>query len=404
MSFSAGFAAGLAVGKKKWGNGGGGDDWQPWVRPSDWCILPEPQENQIIFLASSWGASTGASYFGANEDNNVSVTILETLPDSFSATVDWGDGNTSVLEKNGNRISWRNSNGFNKTAMYEHTVTETVTDAPINYYIYYDKDGKRHWNSGGTVLNDGTRVFIVTITVSNPELVSISNYCKWYPLEIHIGRNIDLDWSSGGARLLQHVKCFGWQPQNNKEGDLFSSAWALRKISATEPFTEIPDRDKFNPSGLFWEMDFSEVTRIGKRAFLPNSSYTDMGYGNPIVDLPKCIEIADEAFAQNGYITEINAPLVKKIGNQAFKTCNSLRKINIDSVEEIGNNCFEYCTKLEELNAPNLVSIGQNGLANCYNLEKFVPNNNLDLSNAYTNYSYLWHDNPKYPYAFDDVQ
>lgn len=373
------------------------DDWQPWQRPLDWAEMPEPEENQIIFLTSSWSANVKGGY----ENNSVIINAFDTLPDDFSVVIDWGDGNTSTAVKKSGRLEWTNSNGFNMSAMYEGAPTETVNDYPINYYIYYDSDGNRHWNSGGTVLNDGTRVFIVTVTVSHPDLVYIGSSTNWGDFELYIGKKIQLDWIN--SFTIQHIKCFGWQPQNNLRSDLFRSAFALRKISATEPFTEIPDNDKFNPSGLFFEMDFSEVTKIGKKAFCRTIS-NDMGFGNPKVDLPKCTEIAEQTFEYNSYIKEINAPLLEILGDRAFAGCENLTKIDMPNAADAGRGCFDSCTKLQEINAPNLISIGNNGLQNCYNLESFVPNNELNLNNAGAYQSYLWQDNPKYPYAFDDVQ
>lgn len=79
MSFSAGFAAGLAVGKKKWG--GGDDDWQP---PDWWIEVPEPEPYEMYFLVLVFYPPENVQFVLSNPVN--------VNTGGGNVKIDWGDG------------------------------------------------------------------------------------------------------------------------------------------------------------------------------------------------------------------------------------------------------------------------------------------------------------------------
>ena len=66
MSFAAGFAAGIAVAKKKFGGGGSGE----WTFPSHWPDIPDPEPNQVVMYVEAEAGDVAPiiGLYGANYD------------------------------------------------------------------------------------------------------------------------------------------------------------------------------------------------------------------------------------------------------------------------------------------------------------------------------------------------
>jgi len=435
-----------------YGEGGGEDYVKPWKRPSDWPVLPAPNDNQVIFLVTT--ALNPSPYCSVGTRPLDQYAFPEnngSYPEDLTINIDGGDGNTSTgVYRTARTMKWTNSHariGPNAN----NPVIETTAG---NYYYEHTDDiygGKSYWNSGGTKLDDGSMVFIVTITVSNPQNVVIESPANSYALEMHIGRNININKNqiNISQKLLQHVKAFGWQPGNNKDkqyslynsntgtiywntNGIFSYNNNLRKIDATEPFTEIPDRMCSYIYGTV-EIDLSEVIKIGDGAFQCTASPAST------LELPKCTEIGAEAFKQFSGLVSLNAPALTTVGNKAFlygygireisaqnletisaeafndcytlvradvpslkiivtrgfNNCYALKDINAPSLEAVGDYAFGYCYSLDQLIAPNLSSAGSNAFIYCLSLKKLVYAKGIDLSKAGLDSSYLWYDNPE---------
>ena len=94
------------------------------------------------------------------------------------------------------------------------------------------------------------------------------------------------------------------------------------------------------------------------------------------------VSIADDAFRNCGYLTNVNIPKsVKRIGNSAFADCSNLKKLFLyDAVTTIGDRAFENCRNLEELYIPdNVTDIGKYAFSGCYNLKKLRLSANLKI-------------------------
>lgn len=64
---------------------------------------------------------------------------------------------------------------------------------------------------------------------------------------------------------------------------------------------------------------------------------------------PTIVEISNNSFAQNSYITSIKAKSVKKVGDYAFYSCSKLTSISLPNATEIEMNTFTNCNKLNTL-------------------------------------------------------
>lgn len=170
-----------------YGEGGGEDYVKPWKRPSDWPVLPAPNDNQVIFLVTT--ALNPSPYCSVGTRPLDQYAFPEnngSYPEDLTINIDWGDGNTSTgVYRTARTMKWTNSHariGPNAN----NPVIETTAG---NYYYEHTDDiygGKSYWNSGGTKLDDGSMVFIVTITVSNPQNVVIESPANSYALELSL--------------------------------------------------------------------------------------------------------------------------------------------------------------------------------------------------------------------------
>lgn len=419
------------------GGGKGGDESiiKPWIRPSDWTLIPAPADNQVIFLITTAWTTV--------PDCNIYLHPIEQsgFPANINASVDWGNGYTSTGKyEDATRMLWTNPHGRNGAGILEDVETNE-TQNNYAYNIYFDIANNQRdkvWTSGGTFLNDGSRVYVVTVTINCPEAVMV-RYPQ-YPLEMHIGKNINICPAATNAyQYLQHVKAFGWQPQNNKyspstNGGLFEHSKVLKKIDTTDPFTEIPDK-MFNDNTFIPEMDLSEVMKIGEQAF-----YMCFNSGIYVFDLPKCTEIKRQAFSNLfNFRFKINLPKLEILGEEAFNSCYGIAEIKLTMVTVIPKNCFRNCSFLQKIDAPVLTKIEDGGLQmcgsltyvnmpklehlgtygfyDCYNLreaifpmltyvgngsfdlcyalEKLVCSDDADLSKASLRNSVLWYNNPQ---------
>ena len=432
---------------KKLSEQGGGDDSKPWARPSDWPTLPAPQDNQVIFLVTTApNSSPFCSISTRPLDQYAFPENKGEYPEGLTISVNWGDGHISTaIRKTAKTLEWTNQFGQNGP----NANNPAVSGSADNYYYDYT-DQKEFWNPGGTKLDDGTVVFIVTVTINDPQNIIINFPVYSCALETHIGKNINIGKAGSAGNTghyLQHVRAFGWQPSKNKDkqfssynsdtgvvswnqNGIFTNSYVLKKIDATEPFTEIPDR-MCSSTYVTIEINLSEAAKIGDGAFYDCFLFTDA------LDLPKCTEIGSGAF-YNCTLTSVNAPSLIYLGEQAFYNCLALKEVKMASLQDVsartfnsckklfsvdipnmksaGNSCFAGCNNLLTINAPmlesaedysfyhcfmletfiapNLSLVGSNAFNSCFGLKEFVCAEGTDLSKSGLNAAYLWYDNP----------
>lgn len=95
------------------------------------------------------------------------------------------------------------------------------------------------------------------------------------------------------------------------------------------------------------------------------------------IDIPKCTNISDGAFANCVSLKDIEMTDVKKIGAEAFTDCSTLTSINIPNCSIISDAAFRSCINLQNVNNDeyNSFEIYNNAFEGCKNLKNIKFNN-----------------------------
>lgn len=326
MGFATGFAAGLAVGKKKWG-GTPSEEWQP---PDDWLEVPEPGEWEANFLI---------------EIRNIPTFCIRLFHPKTgyggygNVTVDWGDGTVETYEGQsangiGPRRSDYHSHTYSEPGQY---VVKVLTDE-LSCFLNRVRDENRN----STSIN-----LLIAKTGKNIRLVNVpDDPSGWRTSDGTFGFNYRLQW----------VKING-SSQMQSYG--FSNCMSLRRLDLSEPMTEIPNQCfalAFVPSNF----DFSKIQKIDEygfaQAILPskiillecveigNRSFNVSAIEE--ISAPKCAKISDYAFPSNRCLKIFYAPLCASTGNYSFQDCWGLEIVEFSDDCTFGTNCFQNCYSL----------------------------------------------------------
>lgn len=324
MSFAAGFAAGIAVAKKKFGGGGSGGGYVN--NDPDYALykaLPEPAANQAVILIRI-ADTTQQNYVSVHYDPEIPH---EDISEGGEGTVDWGDGTSEGIG-----TKWSGYHAYPTPGDYVITVTD---------------------NSGG-------------------KIESVCSYRRrnyGYPIALKVGESLVYDDglgskyinSSSGFKYIQFASDYFW-----KNGFVFNGATILTRIdflSSTKPDRLL--NNQFNGcNALDFENLlplFSEVTEIGnyalnsccnlKKLSLPkctkvgNSSIYQC-YSLTYVDLPLCTEIGNNAVSYNYALRDANLPLCASVGNSSLAYNYSLNKVTLAESCTFGSGAFNYCNCL----------------------------------------------------------
>lgn len=244
MSFSAGFAAGLYVGKKKWGNGGEtSDDWQP---PSWWIPVPEPKENEVLILVDIVDdpQSYSASNWGYMHDgtNNYHGTY----------TVNYGNGVVRTVE-DGNPTPNEYNSPYTEKGQYVISMTSE------DRFFYRPVDNKRN------------SILMVKCGAN----ISCKN------------SNISFGYNLYNLYRMQYIQ-FGGEPYIGSS--FLSNTKCVKKIKYLNSPTDIPANAFQNASTLEYLEGVEGVTSIGQYAFSGCSSL------RKIRTLPEDCTVGRDAF------------------------------------------------------------------------------------------------------------
>lgn len=98
------------------------------------------------------------------------------------------------------------------------------------------------------------------------------------------------------------------------------------------------------------------------------------------------VEISNDSFAQNNYITSIRARSARKVGDNAFYNCSNLTSVSLPNVTSIGDEAFNNCSSLTSISLPNVTSIGGRVFYNCSNLTSISLPNVTSIGDGAFNY------------------
>lgn len=279
MSFDAGLAVGLALGKKKFSGGVGGDNW---TYPADWIQIPEPAANEVYCV----GAVSLNPYRGASI--NFSVYGGEN-----SATIDWGDGVTTV---------------------------PTIRGPSHNYSA----------DTIGHLTDSGMEQFLIKITLSNPANWGGVNFAdSKFALAIAFGADILMDNNAGTIYTLHQIQL----PNVTTLSGCLSGHYALKKIITPTKLTAL-GAGALSQCFSLEDIDLSEVVSVGEYAINSLQNIKKL-------NLPKVTTIATSGIAYNNNLREINAPLLTSVGDYGISNNNSLVKITYAEGCIFGNGAFD---------------------------------------------------------------
>lgn len=315
MSFAVGFAAGVAVAKKKFGGGGGDKPEHDWDYQK-WLDLPEPNDNQAVFLIQAADGFLNCYFYIGYNDYDSSIT-----EDGFS--IDWGDGSdTEIFAANIMAISH----------LYAEPGEYVVTFTHI-----YKAFGIGKYNTGSAYAR-----------------IIMAKY----------GRDILIPNNSSGfadCRYLRYVRLSPDVIPSNVSTGFFSRCFSLKEIEWEGTITELTqnmffacynlnfdtlnfDINSFDiPSGCFescfglkiQKLPTAKITSIGYQAFY-GCQFTS-------INLPNCTSIGAQAFSQSRSLKEIIAPNCTFVDQYAFNTCLVLSKAIFSEECTFGSNCFTSC-------------------------------------------------------------
>lgn len=305
MSFSAGFAAGLAVGKKKWGNGAVVDDWQP---PDWWIPVPEPEPYDVYILIQV-----------ENAGKKFTLRLGDQRDDAGMGTVhyDWGDGTEEI---------------YTYGPDPSHTYTETgqylihVTGDENAYFL-------RYWNFNDS--NNGYRDIVGLIIKTGSEIAFRTDYWD--------ANNRAYD-NLFTAKSFKHIKIK--HPKGvpaEKKADYFAQCHNLQKIELAKKISgNLQNRlfvNCYALKNLNQFIDCDNITGIGEFAF---------GYCYRLddVDFPSCTEVGKDAFYQCHNLIRAEMPNCTHIDDSAFGLCHNLQEIDVANNCTFGTNCFQNCYSL----------------------------------------------------------
>lgn len=312
MSFGAGVAVGFAMGKKMFEGGGGVDTPDPDYQK--WLDLPEPNDNQAVFLIRTTMA---------NQSTSIAVNSIfspTTYENSFS--VDWGDG--SDLE-----MFWSSpSSGVSHT--YSDIGNHTVTFTNLLGYNDFAKPNNLIMAKYG----DAMCVHLIKSSVGT----SSSNFSSW--------------------NNLRYIKLPKSTEFNNR---FFDGCTALKRIEF-EGNIHLFARMFYQCHNLdFSNINFESIMQIPDNCFV-NCLYLKK------ISFPSCTSVGNGSFSACYNLESIFLSTCASIGNSTFSNCCNLKKAVLPSCTSVGNETFNVCSNLRNVEVPEECVFGLNVFRGCYKL------------------------------------
>lgn len=304
MSFTAGFAAGLAVGKKKW-SGKPSDDWQP---PSWWIPVPEPEPYEVYILIQVENAGKRFNFRLDNEQGDAGMGTIH---------CDWGDGTEQ---------------DYGMGPSPSHTYTETG-----QFLIHITGDGNAFFLSGWS-FNDnsnGSRDFVGLIIKTGTNIAFRTDYYD------NNNYNYDALFASKSFKYIKIMHPSGI-PTEKRYG-YFMNCYSLQKLELAKrisgELSQYTFQNCYSLKNFDRFIDYNSVTKIGNYAF-------SNCYALQKIDFSSCTEIILSAFAQCYNLIRANLPSCTAIGDYGFSQCYNLQEITTADNCTYGNRCFQNCYSL----------------------------------------------------------
>lgn len=318
--FDEGLAAGLAIGKKKWGKGGNETE-EKWKYPEEWLPLPTPAENEVCFLIM-----LNKNKFESRE------LVLHGRYDSYEGSgviVDWGDG--------------------------------IVDDYPAGYNV------KHIYTAGkGAALSDNIEMYIIKAAYRGT--AKFDEISEWDNAISTVAAAIDGSAMSRNNQSPNGV--FFYNPNSLRYLRLVGDPayWEERTYSGFNAGTYALARVDF---------DFSrKVTKLPPYTFMSCMSLTDAN----MPDLSEIKECSNGCFDFCPCLKKISLPKLETSSGYSLVNNYSVQEMNLPKLRTIGSenmparSMFQNYYGLKELSLPSLKTVyaelGTSAFNNCYSLER----------------------------------
>ena len=293
MDFVTGFATGFAMGKKMF-EGGDGEVDTPDPDYQQWLDLPEPNDNQAIFLIRVMNIEDKLQ-FTVNK-----ISSPSNYDNAFS--VDWGDDSG----------------------------TEMFPSAPDDIEHAYSSVGE----------------YIVTFTnilghndFAEPQLANVVMAKYGDSMCVHLIKSTG-GTTTHGFRSCMNLRYIKLPPTVNFDAKFFQDCRALRKIEFDGTINNLYSY-MFR---LCCNLDFSTL-KFGDVTEVPTDCFT-LCYALKSISLPVCTSVGNNAFSGCYYLKSASLPVCTSVGNNAFANDYNLRSFTAASDCNYGTNCFSGCYKL----------------------------------------------------------
>lgn len=309
MSFDAGLMLGLSM--CAMGSGGDVDTPEHDGDYQKWLDLPEPNDNQAIYLANV-------------VDLTVKITVL--LPTTISDdaySIDWGDG--SELEYYANDVY---------IVSHEYSATGEYI---IKFTTYVD---------------------------------TICNYCMLPSSMIVMAKYGDKmctheSWQNGMRKTRNFQSCNNLRyirlpPSTEFYNSFFSNCYALRKIEFDGVISQLYQYMFQNCHVLdFDNLKFGDITEIPYGCFFACRAIKNLSF-------PNCTIIAASAFAACYGLSKISFPSCTTFAARTFSGCFSLKTAKIDNCISLGDGAFQGCEQLSDITISDNCTFGTDCFKDCY--------------------------------------
>ena len=308
MDFAAGFAAGIAVAKKKFGGGGGGE----WTFPSHWLDIPDPEPNQVIMYveADAGDVAPIIGLYGANFDGG---------------TINYGD--------DGYTYDYPSGYGYNVYHVYQTAGQYIITITAAGNEVYLNALGTNVAFMVGHLI-DG----------SFGGYNSSGNYCRCIRA-VKVGRDISLYasdtrpiYSSIYGKKLVYLEFMG--AVKGAADASFSDLIALKKIKIGTP------PEAFKDEAFKFCNSLEVIDGLQNLKVIPKGMFYDC-CALKSVDLLSAESENDSAFKTGCYsLKTVNAPKLAEITSDEFSSCYSLQSLTLADGCSLNGNKFENCPQL----------------------------------------------------------
>ena len=308
MDFAAGFAAGFAMGKKKYeGSGGSGE----WTFPSHWLDIPDPEPNQVIMYveADAGDVAPIMGLYGANFDGG---------------PINYGD--------DGYTYDYPAGYGYNVYHVYQTAGQYIITITAAGNEVYLNANGANaafmvghiiDSYSGGYNSTDGSCKCIRAIKVGR----DISLYA-------HDTRPI---YSSIYGKKLVYLEFMG--AVKGAADASFSNLIALKKIKIGTP----PEAFRDEAFSGCYSLEIADCLQNLKA--IPSNMFASCCALRSAV-FPEAVSVGSNAFHSCYSLKTVNAPKLAEITSDEFSGCYSLQSLTLADGCNLNGNKFENCPQL----------------------------------------------------------